>query len=198
MLALNVVLTCLVAATSASSHPNDLYFASLLKRQAPGTPSYNCHDNCGTAITLSRQPNACSNPAFKTNYNNCLQCAGPDNYDIWKMYGRTLSSAGAGCGLSTEPLAGKQEDVGAAVHASASSAVSAAVSGSATSVAVSATASRSLSVVPSSITASPVPSGNVTASRSLSAPVQQSTNAGANLGPVGVIGAVVLGAMAAL
>jgi hypothetical protein len=22
-------------------------FAALLKRQAPGTPSYNCHDNCG-------------------------------------------------------------------------------------------------------------------------------------------------------
>ncbi|OAL06857.1 hypothetical protein IQ06DRAFT_322011 [Phaeosphaeriaceae sp. SRC1lsM3a] len=197
MLAINLLLTCLVAAASASSHLDDTYFASLLKRQAPGTPSYNCHDNCGSAITLSRQPNVCTNPAFKTNYNNCLQCSGPDNYDIWKMYGRTLSSAGASCGLSTEPLAGKQQDVGPAVHASGS-ASSGAVSATSTGSATSAAASVSRSVVPSSFTAAPVPSGNVTASRSLSAPVQQSTNAGVNLGAMGVVGAVVLGAMAAL
>ncbi|KAF2031752.1 hypothetical protein EK21DRAFT_11325, partial [Setomelanomma holmii] len=75
----------------------------LLKRQAPGTPSYNCHDNCGTAITLSRQTDKCNIDAFKTNYNNCLECAGPDNYNIWRMYGNTLSAAGSSCGLSTEP-----------------------------------------------------------------------------------------------
>lgn len=124
------------------------------------------NSSTGTAITLSRQPGVCTNAAFKTNYNNCLQCSGPDNYDIWKMYGRTLSSAGASCGLSTEPLAGKQEDVGPAVHASGSAsagAVSATVTGSATSAAVSA----SRSVVPSSVTVAPVPSGNVTASRSV-------------------------------
>jgi hypothetical protein len=56
--------------------------------------------------------------AFKTNYQNCLQCAGPDNYNIWRMYGNTLSAAGSSCGLSTVPLAGKQDDVGPAVHAS--------------------------------------------------------------------------------
>ena len=30
-------------------HTEDQVFATLLKRQAPGTPSYSCHDNCGTA-----------------------------------------------------------------------------------------------------------------------------------------------------
>jgi hypothetical protein len=25
----------------------DEVFAALLRRQAPGTPEYNCHDNCG-------------------------------------------------------------------------------------------------------------------------------------------------------
>lgn len=131
------------------------------------SPSSSCANvSTGSAITLSRQPNVCTNPAFKTNYNNCLQCSGPDNYDIWKMYGRTLSSAGASCGLSTEPLAGKQQDVGPAVHASGS-ASSGAVSATSTGSATSAAASVSRSVVPSSVTAAPVPSGNVTASRSL-------------------------------
>lgn len=174
MLAINLVFPCLVAAASASLHPDDSYFSSLLRRQAPGTPSYSCHDNCGTAITLSRQPNVCSNPAFMADYTNCLQCSGPDNYDIWKMYGRTLGTVGASCGLSTEPAAGKQEDVGPAVHASgsasgaaASATASATESGAVTSVVVSVT--RSASAVPSSITVAPVPSGsrNGTASRSL-------------------------------
>ncbi|KAF1920201.1 hypothetical protein BDU57DRAFT_525338 [Ampelomyces quisqualis] len=195
-----LLLTGFVALASASSlHADDAYFATLLKRQAPGTPSFNCHDNCGTAITLSRQTDKCDNVAFKSNYANCLQCSGPDNYNIWRMYGNTLSSAGASCGLATEPLAGKQSDVGPAVHASSSS--SAAASGSAAPVTTPAPASASASssaVVPGSITSAPVASRNTTASSTSSAPLQQSTNAGALVAPAGILGAIVAGAMAVL
>ena len=31
----------------ASVIDSDEVFAVLLKRQEPGTPAYNCHDNCG-------------------------------------------------------------------------------------------------------------------------------------------------------
>ncbi|KAF2854695.1 hypothetical protein T440DRAFT_357999, partial [Plenodomus tracheiphilus IPT5] len=90
----------------------------LLKRQEPGTPAYNCHDNCGAAITQSKPPtttNPCTSPPFLTNYANCLQCSGPDNFNIWRYYGRTLSVVGETCGLETEPKSGVQEDVGPAV-----------------------------------------------------------------------------------
>ena len=36
-----------VIVASSSTAGEDGYFAVLLKRQAPGTPAYNCHDNCG-------------------------------------------------------------------------------------------------------------------------------------------------------
>ncbi|KZM20959.1 hypothetical protein ST47_g7891 [Ascochyta rabiei] len=113
MVASQILVAVFVAAASATSlvGREDVSFASLLKRQEPGTPAYNCHDNCGSAITLSRTTNPCDNPAFVADYNNCLKCSGPDNYNIWRYYGGTLSTAGAGCGFDTEPLSGKQEDV---------------------------------------------------------------------------------------
>ncbi|KAH3986371.1 hypothetical protein HBI44_076810 [Parastagonospora nodorum] len=198
MLAPKFLVAGLIALASASIHPEDIKFAALLKRQAPGTPSYNCHDNCGTAISLSRQPNKCDNDAFKTNYKNCLQCAGPDNYNIWRMYGNTLGTAGASCGLSTEPLAGKQDDVGPAVRAGSSSSGGAASATSAAATPAPAPATVTSSAALSSVSGSPVASGNATASFTNSAPPQQSTNAGTHMGPVGVFGAVVVGAMAVL
>ncbi|KAF1846055.1 uncharacterized protein K460DRAFT_283144 [Cucurbitaria berberidis CBS 394.84] len=123
MVATSALLAGFIAAASASVlHPEDVVFAKLLKRQEPGTPAFNCHDNCGTAITLSRQPNKCDIEEFKYDYANCLVCAGPDNIDIWKYYGRTLTIAGTSCGLSTEPKSGKQPDVPAAKHLSTNSA----------------------------------------------------------------------------
>lgn len=55
----------------------------------------------------------CTEAAFTWYYNNCLQCSGPDNYNIWDYYRGTghLDSAGASCGLRTTPLSGKQPDV---------------------------------------------------------------------------------------
>ncbi|KAK6535903.1 hypothetical protein TWF281_000154 [Arthrobotrys megalospora] len=96
---------------------DDEWHLKLLKRQAPGTPAYNCHDNCGQAITASRRENHCDDNVFNTNYANCLQCSGPDNYNIWRYYGFTLTGAGEACGLSTTPLSGKQEDVPPALPA---------------------------------------------------------------------------------
>jgi hypothetical protein len=53
MLASNIVIASFVALASATSPvPSDEVFAALLKRQAPGSPSYNCHDNCGTYYSL--------------------------------------------------------------------------------------------------------------------------------------------------
>ena len=82
--------TALTSAVTAATADADLkVFASLLKRQAPGSPEYNCHDNCGQAIIQARSsPSYCTDNIFLTDYKNCLQCSGPDNVNIWSMYGR--------------------------------------------------------------------------------------------------------------
>jgi len=122
MVASHILITGLIAAVGASMHTETDNFATLLKRQEPGTPAYNCHDNCGTAITISKaNDDVCSNEVFLFDYKNCLQCAGPDSYNIWRYYGRSLSSVAAKCGLDTEPLSGKQEEVPKAMHPGESS-----------------------------------------------------------------------------
>lgn len=47
MVATQFLVASLVAAASASSlvAREDAYFSALLKRQEPGTPAYDCHDN---------------------------------------------------------------------------------------------------------------------------------------------------------
>lgn len=47
MVATQFLVAGLVAAASASSlvAREDAYFTALLKRQEPGTPAYDCHDN---------------------------------------------------------------------------------------------------------------------------------------------------------
>ncbi|KAI8960126.1 hypothetical protein F5Y11DRAFT_279650 [Daldinia sp. FL1419] len=118
----------ILAATAVSASTEELqFFARLLKRQDPGTPSYNCHDNCGQAIIQGRSSeDVCHDEIFLADYKACLQCAGPDNQDIWQYYGSTLTKDASACdGLSTSPLSGKQPDVGPAVPASSSSSTSA-------------------------------------------------------------------------
>ncbi|KAI1485755.1 hypothetical protein F5X96DRAFT_658238 [Biscogniauxia mediterranea] len=111
------------AATVVSASTDELqFFSRLLKRQEPGTAAYNCHDNCGQAIIQARgSADVCNDETFLTDYQNCLQCSGPDNENIWRYYGNTLSNTGEQCGLSTEPLSGEQPDVGAAIPAGTSS-----------------------------------------------------------------------------
>jgi hypothetical protein len=108
--------TPLIAASllaSATALPSEDFLTSLLKRQAPGTPEYICHAACGGAITASRGDSPCEDMTFLDNYADCLVCAGPENFDIWKYYGGTLTGAGDKCGLSTEPegAAGEGETV---------------------------------------------------------------------------------------
>lgn len=73
--------------------------------------------NCGSV---------CNDTTFVTDYNNCLQCSGPDNEDIWQYYGSELNATAAACGFSTTPLSGTQDDVDAAITASNSTAACAA------------------------------------------------------------------------
>lgn len=52
MYARQLLLGALAAASiaSASAIDGEELFSVLLKRQEPGTPAYNCHDNCGRSI----------------------------------------------------------------------------------------------------------------------------------------------------
>merc|ERR1711939_1046289 len=102
--ALAAVVSVVYAAAVPS--PEDEWHLTLLKRQEPGTPLYACHESCGTAITFSRGDSPCTDDAFLSDYQECLECAGPDNFNIWRYYGGTLTTAGTSCGLSTTPVSG--------------------------------------------------------------------------------------------
>lgn len=47
MLVTKLLFTGMIAGITVASGTEDHLFAALLKRQEPGTPAYNCHDNCG-------------------------------------------------------------------------------------------------------------------------------------------------------
>ncbi|EWC43940.1 hypothetical protein DRE_01292 [Drechslerella stenobrocha 248] len=119
MPSLQVVLLAAIAlkGVAGAAVMDDEWHVKLLRRQAPGSPLYYCHDNCGQAITASRREGHCDNEAFLTNYANCLQCSGPDNSNIWRYYTFSLTAAGEQCGLSTTPLSGEQPAVGPAIPA---------------------------------------------------------------------------------
>lgn len=89
--------------------------------------------------------NVCNDTTFITDYDNCLQCSGPDNEDIWQYYGSELNTTAAACGFSTTPESGTQADVGAAVTASNSTAACEAASSTATATGSSASASSTSS-----------------------------------------------------
>lgn len=55
MITVRWALGAIVAATAVSASADELQlFARLLKRQEPGTPAYNCHDNCGKWLISDR------------------------------------------------------------------------------------------------------------------------------------------------
>ncbi|RDW79229.1 uncharacterized protein DSM5745_06081 [Aspergillus mulundensis] len=90
---------CLVASAAAFEYPD---FVPLNKRQEPGTPQYECHANCGGIITASRSDGYCDSSDFKSMFNDCMNCA--LEYDIWKYYGNSVSSAAENCGLDATPV----------------------------------------------------------------------------------------------
>lgn len=69
--------------------------------------------NCGSV---------CNDTTFINDYDNCLQCSGPDNQDIWQYYGPELNTTAAACGFSTTPLNGTQDAVDLPITASNSTA----------------------------------------------------------------------------
>ncbi|KAL5045472.1 hypothetical protein BDW71DRAFT_183825, partial [Aspergillus fruticulosus] len=89
----------IVASVAAFQYPD---FVPLNKRQAPGTPQYECHANCGGIITASRSDGYCDSSDFKRMLSDCLNCA--LKYDIWKYYGNSVSSAAENCGLDATPI----------------------------------------------------------------------------------------------
>ncbi|KAI1111638.1 hypothetical protein F5Y14DRAFT_305830 [Nemania sp. NC0429] len=112
-----------VAAVVAATSNEPPLFANLLQRQAPGSPEYNCHQACGQAILEVRSSkDVCGDDVFLSNYESCLECAGPDNLDIWKFYGKSLTGAAASCGLSTTPGSGNSSSTKPTTSATSTSA----------------------------------------------------------------------------
>ncbi|KAL4968313.1 uncharacterized protein BDV14DRAFT_152740 [Aspergillus stella-maris] len=94
-----IPIACIVAGAAAFEYPD---FVPLQKRQAPGTPQYDCHANCGGIITLSRSDGYCDTDEFTTKLSDCLDCA--LEYDIWKWYGNSVSKAADECGVDATPV----------------------------------------------------------------------------------------------
>ncbi|KAI1360581.1 hypothetical protein F5Y08DRAFT_343560 [Xylaria arbuscula] len=102
----HLVISAAVAAqcVTAKIDNNRFVLTDLINRQEPGSATYGCHEACGGAITQSRaSDDPCDDKVFLNDYSACLECAGPDNEDIWKYYGETLSSVAEICGLRTSP-----------------------------------------------------------------------------------------------
>ncbi|KAJ4329264.1 hypothetical protein N0V84_000157 [Fusarium piperis] len=74
---------------------------ALLKRQAPGTPQYACHEDCGLLITLGRTEGYCDSDEWNERYGRCMICA--NTYNIWQYYRNGVTSAAEKCDLSPTP-----------------------------------------------------------------------------------------------
>ncbi|KAK3297353.1 uncharacterized protein B0H64DRAFT_123173 [Chaetomium fimeti] len=90
-----------VSVANATFLDNTPDYALILSRQAPGTPQFECHSNCGNALAGGRDPAHCDNATWTGYYEACLGCA--LDFDIWRIYGNGVSSAASACGLSATP-----------------------------------------------------------------------------------------------
>ncbi|KAI0868663.1 hypothetical protein GGS24DRAFT_513027 [Hypoxylon argillaceum] len=207
MVKLNLILAAAIATQGAIAAIDELsLFTSLLKRQAPGSAEYNCHEACGEAIIEARaSDDVCSDDEFLANYSSCLKCAGPDNFDIWKYYGTTLSGYAETCGLSTAPESGSSTDTASTTSvATSTQAVQSETSSFAISVTTlpvgSTTTSSAASITPvtsptsaTSYTSTPTTNGTATTTTG----VVQVTNA-ANALSYNLYGAAAFGALYAI
>ncbi|KAI3543105.1 uncharacterized protein CCOS01_01278 [Colletotrichum costaricense] len=135
--------TCTVLATVASMavaqvHPRFEYpdsVPAVEKRQEPGTPRYQCHEDCGLLITLGRQDGFCTNSEWNERYGRCMSCA--NTYAIWMYYSSGVTSAAAKCGLSPtpSPSGGAVETTAAATSAAPAPATTTAAPAPATTTA---------------------------------------------------------------
>ncbi|ETI26151.1 hypothetical protein G647_02928 [Cladophialophora carrionii CBS 160.54] len=106
-----------LAFVSASSGPS--VFSSLLRRQEPGTPQYDCHANCGNVIVAGRTEGYCDTANFTTSLDACLGCA--LEFDIWQYYGDSVSEAATACGLDATPAPANATDTATATATTNSS-----------------------------------------------------------------------------
>ncbi|EXJ83792.1 hypothetical protein A1O1_07419 [Capronia coronata CBS 617.96] len=117
----------------------------LHRRQAPGTPQYDCHANCGGVIVDGRTEGYCDTADFTTKLDACLDCALV--YDIWQYYGNSVSSAAEECGVDATPRAAATTDSAVSTSAPAvetsSAAAPATSTAAATEVAATTTAATS-------------------------------------------------------
>ncbi|KAK1448114.1 hypothetical protein CCUS01_11858 [Colletotrichum cuscutae] len=145
--------TCTVLATVASMavaqvHPRFEYpdsVPAVEKRQEPGTPRYQCHEDCGLLITLGRQDGFCTNSEWNERYGRCMSCA--NTYAIWMYYSSGVTSAAAKCGLSPtpSPSGGAVETTAAATSAAPAPATTTAAPAPATTTAAAPPAASSSS-----------------------------------------------------
>ncbi|KAK7425895.1 hypothetical protein QQZ08_007609 [Neonectria magnoliae] len=101
-----VTYTLLASATFASAalerrweYPDTV--PALEKRQEPGTPRYQCHEDCGLLITLGREDGFCDNSEWNERYGRCMICA--NTFEIWRYYSNGVTNAAEQCGLSPTP-----------------------------------------------------------------------------------------------
>ncbi|CAH0005492.1 unnamed protein product [Clonostachys byssicola] len=151
------------------------------KRQEPGTPRYECHANCGTALQLSRASDfSCDNSDFTRQFNACLDCA--LEFDIWQYYGNGLKAAATKCGLDATP-----KPTGSTGSSSAQSTSAAPTSAAPTSAAPTSTAASSAAQTSA---ASSAASSSAAASSSGAAPSSSVVQTGASSSASATSGAV--------
>ncbi|EXJ80013.1 hypothetical protein A1O3_08299 [Capronia epimyces CBS 606.96] len=165
------------------------------RRQAPGTPEYNCHANCGGVIVDARTDGYCDTANFTTALDACLDCA--LEYDIWQYYGDSVSSAAEACGLETTPHAASStsETSGSAIPTSTLGAESSSVSAEASIVASPIEAATTTAVATSTVEET----GSATASHTSSgtAAVETFQGGGSRVLLPGMLAVILLGAMVA-
>ncbi|KAL3474015.1 hypothetical protein BJX99DRAFT_260857 [Aspergillus californicus] len=191
-------IACIVAGAAAFEFPD---FVPLHRRQAPGTPQYECHANCGGIITASRSDGFCDSSDFESMLSDCLDCALV--YDIWRYYGNSVSAAAEECGLDATPVeptstATETEPTSTATETSTEETTSASEEASSTAT-NSSTSVSSTPVIPTvTTTTTPTPPGSSTATPSPSDP--EFTGGAALTSPagpfmVGLIGSVLAALM---
>ncbi|OCT48983.1 hypothetical protein CLCR_05102 [Cladophialophora carrionii] len=175
-----------LASVSASSGPS--VFSSLLRRQEPGTPQYDCHANCGNVIVAGRTEGYCDTANFTTSLDACLGCA--LEFDIWQYYGDSVAEAATACGLDATPAPANATDTATATTNSSgpeSTSLTTNSSGpESTSLTTNSSGPESTSLTetasPSSSTEASTPSSSSPATTSSSAEVVTATGGQAGMG----------------
>ncbi|KAJ5414365.1 hypothetical protein N7509_000992 [Penicillium cosmopolitanum] len=79
-----------------------LQLPELFSRQEPGSPNYECHEDCGLVTAFwHKDGEYCDNPDFQKHLSNCLKCALTE--DVWKYYGENVKNAANKCHVDATP-----------------------------------------------------------------------------------------------